>query len=52
MANAGKISSFEKKQMDDINYIPPEALEQAAQQKWAEWLRLLQQLTGAKKTRR
>ena len=31
VANAGKISSFEKKQMDDINYIPPEALEQAAQ---------------------
>ena len=31
VANTVKISSFEKKQMDDINYIPPEALEQAAQ---------------------
>ena len=31
VANAAKISSFEKKQIDDINYIPPEALEQMAQ---------------------
>jgi DNA primase len=49
VANAGKISSFEKKQMDDINYIPPEALEQTAQAEMAGMASPSTATNGAKK---
>jgi DNA primase len=49
VANAGKISSFEKKQMDDINYIPPEALEQTAQAEMAGMASPSVTTNGAKK---
>ena len=49
VANAGKISSFEKKQMDDINYIPPEALEQMAQAEMAGMASPSAATNGAKK---
>ena len=49
VSNAGKISSFEKKQIDDINYIPPEALEQAAQAEMGGMASSSAATNGAKK---